>query len=254
MICVARQLVTLLTNPLVLVSIIVAAAAVCRWRGLPRFARWMWACAALVGYLSAIPLTSDALLGPLEHRYPPLRDDLPLPAVEYIVVLGSDYIPHDGIPVTAALDETGLVRIVEGIRLVRMVVGSGRLIVSGGAPPGRVPPALGYAKLARDLGVPDTSIVASSSPLDTGAEARAIARLLGTTPFILVTSAYHMPRAVWLMKRVGTHPIPAPTGQLVSEADRNFWRDFIPRATVLHNTECAVHEYLGLLALTLGLG
>jgi uncharacterized SAM-binding protein YcdF (DUF218 family) len=77
------------------------------------------------------------------------------------------------------------------------------LVVSGGAPLGSTPSAIGYARLARELGVDDSSIVVLDKAPDTAAEARDIASTLGPTEFVLVTSAYHMPRAMKLMLRAG---------------------------------------------------
>jgi uncharacterized SAM-binding protein YcdF (DUF218 family) len=203
--------------------------------------------------LAAIAPVSNPLLGHLEHSYAPLAQDKPLPAVGFVVVLGSDYTPHDGVPVTAALDEEGLVRIVEGIRLVRQLH-TAHLVVSGGAPPGRMPPALGYAELAREFGVGDSSLIVLDTALDTRAEARAVASLLGAMPFLLVTSASHMPRAMRLMERAGAHPIPAPTGQRVSGLALAGWRSWLPTADGLRKTERALHEYSELVALAAGLG
>ena len=125
--------------------------------------------------------------------------------------------------------------------------------MSGGAPAGQPPPARGYAELARALGVPYERLVVSDRSLNTAAEADAVAKLLGTAPFILVTSAYHMPRAMRLMQRAGANPIPAPTGQRITGAHRAFLRDLIPGSGGLESNELALHEYFGLAALTLGL-
>jgi uncharacterized SAM-binding protein YcdF (DUF218 family) len=248
---IVKQLVGRLAGPLVIAFLIGVTAGICRALGRRRTAVWLLASAATVAYLGAIVPVGDALLGPLERRYPPLSQEEPLPSVGYIVVLGSGYTPHNGIPVTAALDEDGLARIVEGIRLARRF-GNARLVVSGGAPPGRMAPALGYPELARDLGVDETSLVVSDSALDTDAEARAVAALVGDAPFILVTSAYHMPRAVRLMERAGVHPIPAPTGHRVNASVRVDWTDLLPASVGLRKTERALHEYLGLAAMAVG--
>ena len=88
--------------------------------------------------------------------------------------------------------------------------------------------------------------------LDTGDEALAVAALLESRPFVLVTSAYHMPRAVRLMERAGARPIPAPTDQQVVRDERLRWSHFIPRASGLQSSEAALHEYVGLLALAAG--
>lgn len=247
-----KQWIGLLCMPLVIGFLLAVLAVAYQLRGRSRAACRLFLLAALLTYFASIRLVGDALLGPLERRYAALSDEQPPPQAGSVVVLGSDYQPRAGISVAAALDADGLVRIVEGIRLARRL-GSARLVVSGGAPPGKVPAALGYADFARRFGVPGASIVSLSGPLDTQAEARAVADLLGSAPFILVTSAYHMPRALRLMERAGGHPIPAPVGQRARGMDGNLFGALIPGASGLYETEHALYEYLGLLAMTLGL-
>jgi uncharacterized SAM-binding protein YcdF (DUF218 family) len=121
-----------------------------------------------------------------------------------------------------------------------------RLVVSGGASARQTPSAVGYSQFAVDLGIDAGSIVKLDQPLDTAEEASSVAALLGAEPFILVTSAYHMPRAVRLMQLAGTHPIPAPTGQLTPEHVDFDPRGWIPRSSSLRKTECALHEYMGM--------
>jgi uncharacterized SAM-binding protein YcdF (DUF218 family) len=250
MIYLIKQLVGAVATPLVLALFIGAAAGVCRLGRRGRVVPWLMGLAAVVAYLGAISPVGDALLGPLERQYAPLRDDQPLPLVGYVVVLGSGYAPRAGIPVTAALDEEGLVRVVEGVRLVRQR-GIAKLVVSGGAPAGKTPSALGYAVLARSLGVDAASLVVLDDSLDTAGEARAIEMAVGATPFILVTSAYHMPRAVRLMRRAGLQPIPAPTGQRVNPPQGFAPGRWLPNSGDLQKCERALHEYLGLVALAL---
>ena len=247
-----RHLIGVLASPLAAALLIVVAAVIFRAYKRRKLAHWLFVCAALVSYFGSIALVGAALLGPLETAYSPLDLKQLSPALSYIVVLGSGYAPYDQIPITAALDGQGLARIVEGVRLARLL-GGARLIVSGGAPAGQAPPARGYAELARALGVPDAELIVSDRSLDTSAEAAAVARLLGAAPFLLVTSAYHMPRAMRLMRRAGANPIPAPTGQRVAAAQHALLRDLIPSSGGLQSTELALHEYFGLAALTAGL-
>src|ERR1019366_2481726 len=212
MIAAVKEWVEVLTGPLALATLLAAGGALCQWRRRSRMGRWLVVSAAMVAYFGASPIVGDAVVGPLERASPPLREGAPNPAVGHVVVLGSGYTPRDSIPVTAALDQTGLARIVEGIRLMRRL-GIGKLVLSGGAPPGHGRPAVGYAELARGLGVPASSLVILDPAQNTMDEARAVRELLGDDSFILVTSAVHMSRAVRAMQRVGAHPIPAPTGQ-----------------------------------------
>jgi uncharacterized SAM-binding protein YcdF (DUF218 family) len=168
------------------------------------------------------------------------------------VVLGSGYHPRNALPVTAALDSVGIVRLTEGLRLLRQLPGA-QLILSGGPVRGEPPIARGYALAADALGVPAASMILIDEPPDTGAEIRAIHARVGDAPVLLVTSAAHMPRAMALCRREGLHAIAAPTGNLAAPSGRGgFWLP-LPSGASLIKSETAFHEYLGLLALTLGI-
>ena len=246
-----RAFAQLLAAPLLLALFVAVAGAVFRLRGFRRVAIGLLTTAGAIAYFGSTQLVGNGLISPLERRYSPIRDGQSLATASWIVVLGSDYSPRDGIPITAALDGDGLARIVEGVRLARRH-GEMRLLVSGGARAGRAPPAQGYAELARDLGIDPTSIVISDKALDTSAEARAVVQLLGGSPFLLVTSAYHMPRAMRVMQDAGAHPIAAPTGQLTGGSERLTGTAYFPSSAGLRKTERALHEYLGLLAMIVG--
>jgi uncharacterized SAM-binding protein YcdF (DUF218 family) len=247
-----HMLAGVLTSPLIMTASLAIAAILSKLLGRRRTAWVLLACAASLAYLASTVVAGRALLRPLESRYPPLAAEQ-APSVGYVVVLGSSYWPHDGIPASAALDEDGLIRAVEAVCLMRRL-SAARLVVSGGAsPPGYPPVARGYARLARALGIGEQSILLSEQPLDTRSEARELVRLLGPAPFLLVTSAYHMPRAMLLMQRAGAHPIAAPTEQRAFGTTPRGWRDFFPGSRGLGYTERALHEYAGLLAIDAGL-
>jgi len=246
-----KKLIGVFASPLVFALFFVAAAGVLRMRGRKRATLWLIVVAGTVAYLGSIATVGDALLGALERQFPALPEN-PVPQVDYIVVLGSGYEPRHGIPVTAALDPDGLARVVEGVRLMKRI-GAARLVLSGGAPQGRLPSAIGYRQLALQLGVPQSSLLVLDKPLDTHQEANEIAALLGGKPFVLVTSAYHMPRAMRLMQQVKAHPIAAPTGHRVNGTACWGWRRLLPTSDGLRKTEQALHEYLGLMAIAVGL-
>jgi uncharacterized SAM-binding protein YcdF (DUF218 family) len=248
---VAKHLVGVLAMPLAAAFLLGLAAGVLRLCGRKRVSAAIVVAAGLIGYLGSVSVVGDALLAPLERRYPPLPHGALPAGVRFVMVLGSGYVPRDDIPVTAALAEDGLVRIVEGISIVRRL-DSARLVASGGAPPGFTPSARGYAELASQLGVDSKSLVVLDTPLDTAEEAESAVRVIGEAPFILVTSAYHMPRAMRLMERAGLHPIPAPTGYAESGPPEMDWRRVVPSGTGARKTERALHEYLGLAAIRLG--
>jgi uncharacterized SAM-binding protein YcdF (DUF218 family) len=92
------------------------------------------------------------------------------------------------------------------------------------------------------LGVKASHIITLPKPKDTHDEALAIKELLGTKPFYLVTSAYHMPRAHALFTKVGTNPI-AMSASPLEDANKYFRIN----GHEISKSETAFHEYLGLL-------
>ena len=50
--------------------------------------------------------------------------------------------------------------------------------------------------MAESLGVPRSAIITLDSPKDTEEEAAAVKQAIGDVPFLLVTSASHLPRAM----------------------------------------------------------
>jgi uncharacterized SAM-binding protein YcdF (DUF218 family) len=246
-----KQLVGVLATPLVLALVGLLLGGLARAFGRRRLAIWLCVSAAALVYFLATPLMATALLAPLERSYPPLRVEPEL-EIRHVVVLGSYYAPRDGLPVTATLGADGLARIVEGVRLARMFP-EAKLVVSGGSAPGHMPSALGYAQLAQELGIDSDRLAVIDSPRNTAEEAAAIARMLGSSTFVLVTSASHMPRAMQLMRSAGARPLAAPTAHRADRSGIWRWRALLPAASSLRGSELALHEYVGLFALSIGL-
>ncbi len=101
-----------LATPLVLALLVAVVVGAFRMPGRLRIAGWLRVSATAIVYLGGTGPVGDVLLGTIEREYLPVQDGS-LPAVGYIVVLGSGYEPRDGIPIPAALDEGGLVGIIE---------------------------------------------------------------------------------------------------------------------------------------------
>ena len=76
-------------------------------------------------------------------------------------------------------------------------------------------------------------------------EAIAAKKLIGNKPFILVTSASHMKRALKFFKNEGLDPIPAPTNHLASIKNPNYTGFFSTGS--LRKSNIVWHEMLGLL-------
>jgi uncharacterized SAM-binding protein YcdF (DUF218 family) len=105
------------------------------------------------------------------------------------------------------------------------------------------------AAAARELGVDPQHTIVGPLARDTREEALALRHLIGARPFVLVTSAAHMPRSMALFRKVGLHPIASPGDYKIRSigAQRVQLNHFFPQADALHNATAAVHEYLGML-------
>lgn len=151
----------------------------------------------------------------LEARYPAqpvFTDDAPPPAplarCAYVAVLGGGHSVVDGWAANQQLSDSALARIVEGVRIVRQLPGA-RLIVSGPSDDGRSHASL-LREVAVSLGVPRERIVEVDTARDTEAEAAAIGAITHDAPVALITSAWHMPRAMSLCRRQGIDALACP--------------------------------------------
>jgi uncharacterized SAM-binding protein YcdF (DUF218 family) len=190
-------------------------------------------------------LVSGPLLRALEHSIPPPSDAALAPA-KWIVVLGGGSAPPNR-PITSRANATTLARLVEGVRLQRQIAGS-RLLVSGGAVFTAGSDAQAMAAIAATLGVPSASIVLDEQSLDTETQAVNVGRIVKDEPFVIVTSAYHMPRAMALFTKAGLRPVPAPAHYTTGTLDQAVGfslPDAYPTIGGLLNAHIVEHEYLG---------
>ncbi len=189
---------------------------------------------------------TDILLRPLEYRYPALLETQGLPEVRWVVVLGGGHRSDARIPATSQLMNPSLCRLVEGIRLHFSFPGS-KLILSGGGLDDPVPEATVMAEAALTLRVGRQNLVLESKSRDTEEEALFIQKIVGKDPFVLVTSASHIPRAMALFQRLGMLPIPAPTDYKLRERQGEGITPgmFFPVLGELQSTQVAMYEYLG---------
>jgi uncharacterized SAM-binding protein YcdF (DUF218 family) len=203
-------------------------------------------------FLFASPLVSDMLLKPLESRYPPLvitsgaRASVGLSEAKFIVVLASGFSYDASRPVAIQLDDGSIARLVEGVR-VSKELNCCKLVLSGGAwPNGVLTIAQAMAQLAEVLGVSRQDVILETRSRDTEDEARLVEPIVGKQPFILVTEASHMPRAMALFRKQGTHPIADPMDFRTSHGQAIVPDEVFPDAEVLRGSQRAVYEYLGL--------
>ena len=188
----------------------------------------------------------DRALGTLEHRYQPLKKIDSISDVKWIVVLGGGHVSDPNLPVASRVSGESLSRLIEGV-IIHKRFPQSRMILSGGNIFDPVPESKSMAELAIILGIDKDDIQEEPSGLDTEDQAILIKKIVGKDKFILVTSAYHMPRSMALFQKQGMRPIPAPSGHRVKNRNEIDPFMFFPDSGRIGKMESAVHEYLGML-------
>ena len=189
----------------------------------------------------------------LESRYPAqpvfsatTPPPAPLARCAYVAVLGGGHSLTAGWPANQQLSDSALARIVEGVRIARQLPGA-RLIVSGppDSPDGGRSHASLLSEVAVSLGVPAERIIEIDTARDTEAEAAAIASITHGTPVALVSSAWHMPRALALCQRQGIDVLACPADYEGRPPELR-WSDFAAwNIGGLERSTKAIYERIG---------
>ncbi|AFG37761.1 YdcF family protein [Spirochaeta africana] len=239
--------------------------------------------AALLIYLLSIEPTAHGMLRNLESRSPgidlttsetasaismrePGTGGAPAPV---IVVLGADMQP--GSPDGVALGSTSLTRSAGGLLLHRQ---TGARIIAAGGPAG-IPwgsgstaigtnsqnrenhstdtPAEAIAAWLAAAGIARDRITTEGSSRTTAEAARNIMQLLAadSPPVMLVTSAYHMPRALYSFREYQAPIVPVPVDYRANRTPIGL-QSFLPDLAHLHNSTTALREFAILAAYAVG--
>jgi uncharacterized SAM-binding protein YcdF (DUF218 family) len=220
---------------------------------LHRLGRRLLLVATVLLLLCCNKYVSTALVQPLERKYPPapeLEAGTPVPPAllrcRFVVVLGGGHGDVPGFSATNKLSSSALARIVEGVRLVR-VLPAARLIVSGPAAPGFPSHAAVLAEAAVSLGIDRQRILLIDTAHDTEDESHAVKALVGNQPVALVTSAWHMRRAAALFHKTGVVILPCPADYSARPNAYFSVMDLSWDAESLTRTTYAVREDIGYL-------
>jgi uncharacterized SAM-binding protein YcdF (DUF218 family) len=243
----AKVLWFLLQPSSLMLGAVIAGVALLRtkWQRTARALMWGGLAALLIGGLSPL---GDLLIRPLEGRFP--RAEIDGAAIAGIVVLGGaeDSRADDGVQI-ASLNEAAE-RYTEAVALARRLPqarvvftgGSGMLIATG-------PQEADVAgRLFEALGVARERLALESKSRDTYENATLTARLVDPKPgerWLLVTSAWHMPRAMGAFRQAGFKVEPWPVDY---RAARGFGalrlQSSVPEG--LRRIDFVVREYVGL--------
>ncbi len=188
------------------------------------------------------------LIEPLEERFPPWAASSGAP--DGIVVLGGAIEPELSARRASELNEAAE-RITVIPELARRYP-SARILYSGGN--GSLMPRGGSeahiaGALLETLGVPAKRLILEDKSRSTAENAEFSRRLAMPKPgerWLLVTSAYHMPRSIGAFRKAG-FPIEAYPVDYRTAGTADLWLPFDSVASGLRRTDTAAREWVGLL-------
>ena len=234
-----HKILPLLISPLLIVLIIILIGTIFKSKKINLLG-------LLILIFCSLPIVSNKLIFYLEKDYS-IQDISTVSKADAIVVLSGmieviktnnnlDYEFNDSID-----------RILSGIDLFKenkaplLILTNGKLPWSIGIPEGE------YLKnFSIKYGIPEESILLTKNVQNTDQEAKSIKKLLNTNEanIILVTSAFHMPRAKKVFEATNIKVIPFAVDFRNSPNKVNFM-DFIPSANSFEDTSHFVREMIG---------
>ena len=245
--------------PLSWIVVLLGAAIILVWLpSSPRRLRWL-RLSATTGFLLlclvSSPLVSGTLMGILEGWYSPMTASA-TEKFDAIVVLAGGIRDKGTLRPTIELSDESRHRTLCGADLYRQGRAPTLLVTGGDASLFGAGPreATGMRDWAIRLGVPEGALVTEDRSRTTYENAVRSKQILGERrSILLVTSAYHIPRATALFTKQGFRVTPYPCGFLVKHRPLDDWNnlslfDMLPNNRQLEQTSIVLEEAAGIVA------
>ena len=183
------------------------------WRGKRRkTSRTFIGIGILIPVLAFNSGVADLLNRQLEHTYPaiPVARNSDSSDIIYLAVLGGGHVENPQLAHLTQLVNASRSRVVESVRLARLYPDATLLMCGPQGDAHSKPHSAFLAESAAELGVRPDRIQQLSTGRDTQGEIQEIVALVGDEPVGIVTSAWHMPRAMAMARRAGINAIACP--------------------------------------------
>lgn len=240
-----------LVAPSTFIGILVILGAIALLRGRWRGARWFIVPAAGLYFLFGIMPLGLALLRPLEDRFPVL-DPAKLNPTGIIVLGGGVDETLSKARGTTELSEAGS-RMTEAVALARRFPNA-RIVFTGGTAALRgsdITESDIARRLFLGLGLDEKRMTFEDKSRNTHENAEFTKRIVEPKPgeqWLLVTSAYHMPRSMGIFRKANFDVVPFPVDFTSLGDMRDFLRPSAEARLGLKHTDRAVREWIGLVA------
>jgi uncharacterized SAM-binding protein YcdF (DUF218 family) len=242
-------------QPSTLIALLIGYGSILIWTGWARWGRRFVTVGAVLLLLAGLSPLGNALILPLEDRFPRTDLDTPPPPTGFILLGGAE----DRLVGTArkapTLNEAGE-RIIEAAILAKRFP-TAKIAFSGGDAGvlyKSSSEAEGAAELLTALGVPREQLILEAAARDTYENAvflkEELAKmgLLGPgTRWVVITSAYHMPRAMGAFRTAGFNVEAWPVDYR-TRGRADLTRPFDKVSEGLRRVDVASREWVGLVA------
>ncbi len=245
-----HKILPLLFSPIFLLIILLAICIFLKKRGFSLLL-------LIVFYMVSTPIVSDYVFRKTEHHAVKKRVES-IQSADAVVVL-SGMLTNIQAEGSSADEWSDPDRFFDGIKLYQANKAPILIFTKGQLPWSQSQLSEGdiLKSFATQLGVPESKILLTDIVKNTREEAQEVKKLLSTknpdrkSQIILVTSAFHMPRAKLLFEKEGIEVTAYPVDFKVS-TDVMTVMDFLPSAGALYLVDIAVREWLGLMYYKIG--
>lgn len=207
------------------------------------------AAAVLMSVMSWPPL-SDALLGYVEDQARAAERDTPRCCFDAIVVLGGGIAPavppeREFPSLTESADRMWMAaRLYKAGIAPRIIVSGGGFLSANNGP--ATTEAEAMRRFLVELGVPDSAIVNEDASNNTIENIFNVREMVGDRRVALVTSGYHMPRAMRIAGVAKLNASAFPTNFHALRSTRPPWENWLPTIEGMGETVLALHEIVGI--------
>ena len=207
---------------------------------------------ALLLLCFSYPWLPGGVLRQLERQVVPisvLTTNAQLLSASYICVLGQDISADTNLPPNARFNDVFIKRLVEAVRLHRLVPGSTLLVSIDGPNVSKEEKQAVLGDLLLIFGLQTNTAQVGVTGRDTDEEITWFKQVAGTNQVLLVSCASHLPRAMVIAHKHDLNAFPCPSGYLArTTVGESCFSPvgLFPSSGSLYKSEQAVREYLGL--------
>lgn len=217
-----RTYVAGILSPTAFLGFLLILSTLLLWKKKIRSAKYLLTAATLVFTMLATSPLKTLLYSLMEVEGNSVNNDY-----DYVVVLGGRIFPNDNHPVSSQITASLLSRLSYGVALTLRRPDS-KLILTGSGP-GEVPEAILMKKFANEMGLSNERIILEQESMNTSEHPLYLKSILKDKKFLIVTSAYHMKRALIHFRAHGLEGAPAPTDYMNKDQDGLGLGSMIPR-------------------------